>query len=145
MTRAGDADRRTARARLRPDAGQRAAPRAAVLAAGRGRDRGADRRRAARILVDPGVREDVTDIVLNIKDIALKMHAEGPKRMVAAAGAGRSDGRRHPDGRRHRDPQPRPRDLHAGRGRRDPHGAHGRTGKGYVPADRNRPKTRRSA
>jgi DNA-directed RNA polymerase subunit alpha len=30
----------------------------------------------------PGVREDVTDIVLNIKDIALKMPGEGPKRMV---------------------------------------------------------------
>src|SRR5262250_1270674 len=30
----------------------------------------------------PGVREDVTDIVLNIKDIAIKMHGEGPKRMT---------------------------------------------------------------
>ncbi len=30
----------------------------------------------------PGVREDVTDIVLNIKDIAIKMQGEGPKRMV---------------------------------------------------------------
>jgi len=29
-----------------------------------------------------GVREDVTDIVLNIKEIALAMHAEGPKRLV---------------------------------------------------------------
>src|ERR1700688_3454057 len=29
-----------------------------------------------------GVREDVTDIVLNIKDISIKMHGEGPKRMV---------------------------------------------------------------
>src|SRR6187399_428104 len=29
-----------------------------------------------------GVREDVTDIVLNIKDIAIKMQGEGPKRMV---------------------------------------------------------------
>src|SRR3982751_109392 len=29
-----------------------------------------------------GVREDVTDIVLNIKEIALKMQGEGPKRMV---------------------------------------------------------------
>ena len=28
-----------------------------------------------------GVREDVTDIVLNIKAIAVRMHAEGPKRM----------------------------------------------------------------
>ncbi|MEJ2124735.1 MAG: DNA-directed RNA polymerase subunit alpha [Alphaproteobacteria bacterium] len=30
----------------------------------------------------PGVREDVTDIVLNIKEIALRIHSEGPKRMV---------------------------------------------------------------
>ncbi|MBS0277849.1 MAG: DNA-directed RNA polymerase subunit alpha, partial [Proteobacteria bacterium] len=29
----------------------------------------------------PGVREDVTDIVLNVKQIALRMHAEGPKRL----------------------------------------------------------------
>jgi len=27
----------------------------------------------------PGVREDVTDIVLNVKSIALRMHGEGPK------------------------------------------------------------------
>ncbi len=27
----------------------------------------------------PGVREDVTDIVLNLKSLALKMHGEGPK------------------------------------------------------------------
>lgn len=30
----------------------------------------------------PGVREDVTDIVLNVKEIAIKMEAQGPKRMV---------------------------------------------------------------
>jgi DNA-directed RNA polymerase subunit alpha len=30
----------------------------------------------------PGVREDVTDIVLNIKDIWVKMPGDGPKRMV---------------------------------------------------------------
>ena len=30
----------------------------------------------------PGVREDVIDIVLNVKDIALRMNSEGPKRMV---------------------------------------------------------------
>ena len=29
-----------------------------------------------------GVREDVTDIVLNIKEIAIKMEGEGPKRMT---------------------------------------------------------------
>ncbi|MEL6226244.1 MAG: DNA-directed RNA polymerase subunit alpha [Pseudomonadota bacterium] len=30
----------------------------------------------------PGVREDVTDIILNIKDLALRLHSEGTKRMV---------------------------------------------------------------
>jgi DNA-directed RNA polymerase subunit alpha len=30
----------------------------------------------------PGVREDVTDIVLNIKSLALRMHSDGPKRMM---------------------------------------------------------------
>ncbi|MDB5509277.1 MAG: DNA-directed polymerase, alpha subunit [Hyphomicrobiales bacterium] len=30
----------------------------------------------------PGVREDVTDLVLNIKDISIRMQGEGPKRMV---------------------------------------------------------------
>ncbi len=29
----------------------------------------------------PGVREDVTDVVLNIKSMALRMHGDGPKRM----------------------------------------------------------------
>ena len=30
----------------------------------------------------PGVREDVTDLILNLKSLALLMHVEGPKRMV---------------------------------------------------------------
>ena len=30
----------------------------------------------------PGVREDVTDIILNVKELAIKMEGEGPKRMV---------------------------------------------------------------
>jgi len=33
----------------------------------------------------PGVREDVTDIVLNIKSMALRMHGEGPKRIYLNA------------------------------------------------------------
>jgi len=37
----------------------------------------------------PGVLEDVTDIVLNIKGIGLRMHGEGPKRMrLRASGPG---------------------------------------------------------
>src|SRR5690606_6870442 len=30
----------------------------------------------------PGVREDVTDIVLNVKAIAVRVHSEGTKRMI---------------------------------------------------------------
>jgi DNA-directed RNA polymerase subunit alpha len=33
----------------------------------------------------PGVREDVTDIVLNVKAIGLRMHGEGPKRIYLRA------------------------------------------------------------
>ena len=33
----------------------------------------------------PGVREDVTDIVLNMKGVALKMHVEGPKHVTLTA------------------------------------------------------------
>jgi DNA-directed RNA polymerase subunit alpha len=33
----------------------------------------------------PGVREDVTDVVLNIKGVALRMHGEGPKRIYLKA------------------------------------------------------------
>jgi len=37
----------------------------------------------------PGVREDVTDIILNIKALAVRMHVEGPKRiMLKATGPG---------------------------------------------------------
>ena len=37
----------------------------------------------------PGVREDVTDIVLNLKGVALKMEVEGPKRVeIRATGPG---------------------------------------------------------
>lgn len=33
----------------------------------------------------PGVREDVTDVILNIKLLALRMHVEGPRRLVLHA------------------------------------------------------------
>src|SRR5258708_15398779 len=41
----------------------------------------------------PGVLEDITDIVLNVKSIGLRMHGEGPKRIRLRAtgpGAGRA-------------------------------------------------------
>ena len=94
-----------------------------------------------------GVREDVTDIVLNIKEIAVKMEGEGPKRMtLRKTGPGPGQGRRHPDGRRHRDPQSRARHLHARRGRRHPHGVDGQYRQGLCrrPSATGR-RTRRSA
>ncbi len=37
----------------------------------------------------PGVREDVTDIILNVKSLALRMHAEGPRKIrLRAKGPG---------------------------------------------------------
>lgn len=33
----------------------------------------------------PGVREDVTDVVLNIKELAIAMHTEGPRRLILNA------------------------------------------------------------
>ncbi len=37
----------------------------------------------------PGVREDVTDIVLNLKGLAIRMHSEGPKKLLLRkSGAG---------------------------------------------------------
>src|ERR1700740_2045854 len=33
----------------------------------------------------PGVREDVTDLILNIKQLALTLHGDGPKRMTLKA------------------------------------------------------------
>ena len=35
----------------------------------------------------PGVREDVTDIVLNLKQVAIRMRGEGPKRVMLKAEA----------------------------------------------------------
>jgi DNA-directed RNA polymerase subunit alpha len=43
----------------------------------------------------PGVREDVTDIILNIKLIALRLNGEGPRRMVLKAEGPCEVDRRH--------------------------------------------------
>ena len=81
-----------------------------------------------------GVREDVTDIVLNIKEIAIGMQAEGPKRLVLRKeGPGVVTRRRHPDRPATSDPQSRACDLHAGRGRGSPHGVHRRHRQGLCP------------
>jgi DNA-directed RNA polymerase subunit alpha len=77
-------------ARLRPDARQRAAPRADVSLQGAA---------ITSVQIDnvlhefssvAGVREDVTDIVLNLKGVALRMEVEGPKRLSISARAPRS-------------------------------------------------------
>ncbi len=89
----------------------------------------------------PGVREDVTDIVLNIKDIAIRMQGDGPKRMMLKKqGPGQvTAGDIGVTG----DVQvlnPALRHLHARRGRRNPHGIHRRYRQGLCA---RRPQPRR--
>jgi DNA-directed RNA polymerase subunit alpha len=88
-----------------------------------------------------GVREDVTDVVLNIKDVSISMQGEGPKRMVL---------RKQGPGQVMAGDIQTVGDIHV----LNPdlvlctldEGAEIRieftvnTGKGYVPADRNRPE-----
>jgi hypothetical protein len=85
--RVRDRGRGAAGARLRPDARQRL--RRVLLSSLQGAA-------VTSVQIDgvlhefssiPGVREDVTDIVLNIKEIALRMQGEGPKRMICASRA----------------------------------------------------------
>jgi hypothetical protein len=62
-----------------------------------------------------GVREAVVDIVLNIKQLALRMVSEGPKHMtLRAAGPGPGDYTAKRGAGRRPDPRPRPRALHSG-------------------------------
>ena len=60
----------------------------------------------------PGVREDVTDIILNLKNLIARLHGESPEIEVhiAEEGPGRRHGRRHRGAGRPRDPQSRARD-----------------------------------
>jgi DNA-directed RNA polymerase subunit alpha len=89
----------------------------------------------------PGVREDITDLVLNVKEIALKMQAEGPKRLTlhkqgpGAVTAG--------DIKVTGDIEVLNPDLvlcHLDDGAEINIEFTVNTGKGYVPADRNRPE-----
>ena len=88
-----------------------------------------------------GVREDVTDIVLNVKQIALKMEGEGPKRLAAFARPARPTSPRATiaAARRHRGHQPRPLICHLDEGATLNMELTADTGKGYVPAVANRP------
>ena len=55
----------------------------------------------------PGVREDVTDIILNLEDLVCRLHGESPEIEVhlSKKGAGRHR-RGHRGARRPRDPEP---------------------------------------
>jgi DNA-directed RNA polymerase subunit alpha len=54
--------------------GQLAPPRAPLVAAGRGDHRGEDRGALHEFTTIPDVVEDVTDIILNLKEVVLKAH-----------------------------------------------------------------------
>lgn len=88
----------------------------------------------------PGVREDITDLVLNVKEIAVKMQSEGPKRLTltkqgpgaVTAGDIKTTG----------DIEVLNPELvicHLDDGAEINMEFTVNTGKGYVPADRNRP------
>lgn len=88
-----------------------------------------------------GVREDVVDIILNIKQLAIRMHAEGPKRMVLRASskgevtAGMIDA---PSDIEILNPELVLCTLDEGANLRMEFTVH--NGKGYVPSDRLRPE-----
>ena len=96
-----------------------------------------DRRRAARVLARiPGVREDVTDIVLNVKQLAHPHARRGPEAHGADAptGPGEVTAGQIETGRRHRDPEPRPRaSARSTTARKLSMELTVETGKGYVP------------
>ena len=87
----------------------------------------------------PGVREDVTDIVLNIKSLAIRMHGEGPKRMVLKAeGPGRVTGANIDTGHDIDILEPDHLICTLDEGAKVNMELTVENGKGYVPADRNR-------
>lgn len=88
-----------------------------------------------------GVREDVVDIVLNIKQLALRLHAEGPKRMtlnVSGAGPVTAGQIECPSDIEILNPDHVLCTLDEGGRVRMEFTV--QSGKGYVPADRNRPE-----
>ena len=93
----------------------------------------------------PGVKEDVTEIVLNVKGIIAKLHCEGVKTVyIEASGRVRGHRRRHQGRRRGGGPESRsctsPPWAPAPRLNMELTLSHGR---GYVPADRNKPAAER--
>ncbi len=88
----------------------------------------------------PGVREDVTNIVLNIKEISLRVHSEGPKRMVLTKeGPGPVLAGDIETGSDVDILNPNHVICHLDQGASVRMEFVAGTGKGYVPADRNRP------
>ena len=81
---------RAARPWLRLHVRQLAPPRAALVARGRRRDRVKIEGITHEFTTLPGVREDVTDIILNLKNLIVLLHGESPEIEVhiAKKGAG---------------------------------------------------------
>ncbi|MEE8247258.1 MAG: DNA-directed RNA polymerase subunit alpha [Alphaproteobacteria bacterium] len=87
----------------------------------------------------PGVREDVTDIVLNLKSLAIRMHGEGPKRMtLKAEGPGEVFAGKIETGHDIEVLEPDQLICTLDEGARVNMEMTVETGKGYVPAERNR-------
>jgi DNA-directed RNA polymerase subunit alpha len=87
----------------------------------------------------PGVHEDVADIVLNLKEVRLRMHGEGPKVLrVHQKGQGVLRAKDLSEDPSRRGDEPRQEDRHALRRRRRRARAHVDTGKGYVGAEKNK-------
>jgi DNA-directed RNA polymerase subunit alpha len=87
-----------------------------------------------------GVREDVTDMILNIKEIALKVHSEGTKRMVLKKeGPGPAKAGDIEAGSDVEILNPEHVICHLDQGASIRMEFTAEMGKGYVPAERNRP------
>ncbi|MBI1392622.1 MAG: DNA-directed RNA polymerase subunit alpha [Alphaproteobacteria bacterium] len=89
----------------------------------------------------PGVREDVTDLVLNVKQLALRSHSDGPKRLVlrkTGPGVVTAGDIEQTASVEILDPTQEICRLDEGAELRIEFTV--QTGKGYVPADRNRPE-----
>ena len=89
----------------------------------------------------PGVLEDLTDIVLNIKSIGLRMHGEGPKRMrLRAEGPGEVTAKRIEAGHDIEIMNPNLVLCTLDQGTKLNMEFTVESGKGYVPASQNRPE-----
>ncbi len=89
----------------------------------------------------PGVREDVTDIVLNVKSLAVRVHADGPRKMhLRAEGLGPVTAGQIECGHDIEILNPDLVLMHLDEGASINMELTVNTGKGYVPASENRPE-----